>query len=130
MSDIYLIGTPENVLAPSRPARPTRPALADTKAYIAAMKAAGLGSATQIDEGGEGWDTGRELADAITTAKSISPGDVKSALQKQKLVTGGIVMSLLDPVAVRLRHHDRSSDSAMVTVGADGSFNVLPHVGS
>src|SRR6202042_40346 len=92
MSGIYLIGTPENVLAAFPSSSANAAGIADTKAYIAAMKAAGLGTATQIDEGGEGWDTGRELADAINTAKSITSSDVKNALQQQKLTVGGIIM--------------------------------------
>ena len=129
MSNTYLIGTPQNVLAAFPSSSANAAGVADTKAYIAAMKAAGLGSATQIDEGGEGWDTGRELADAITTAKSIAPGDVKNALQKQKLTVGGIITYTWARTS-----SDYStltgSNSAMVSVGADGSFDVLPHVGS
>src|SRR6202522_2134708 len=129
MQDVYLIGTPENVLSAIPSTTATAPGLADTKAYIAAMTADGMGSANDIAEGGEGWDTGRELAAAITTAKSISPADVKTALQHQTLVTGGI----------QVYYWQRSSsdyanitqiDSAVVTVGASGSFTVLPHVGS
>lgn len=128
MQGVYMIGTPENVLTAIPSTSATAPALADTRAYIAAMKAAGLGSANQIDEGGEGWDTGRELAAAIQAAKSIAPGAVKSALEHQTLVTGGI----------QCYHWARSPadystitqiDSAVVTVGAGGSFTVLPHVG-
>ena len=107
----------------------TSAGLADTKAYIAAMKAAGMGSATQIDEGGEGWDTGRELADAITAAKSIAPNDVKNALQKQKLTVGGIIMYSWTRTSSDHSSMTGSGDSAMVTVGADGTFDVLPHVG-
>ena len=129
MQDVYMIGTPENVLSAIPSTSASSAGLADTRAYIAAMKAAGMGTANQIDEGGEGWDTGRELAAAIATAKSIAPGDVKNALEHQTLVTGGI----------QVYYWQRSpSDyanitqiySAVVTVGADGSFNVLPHVGS
>ena len=130
MSNIYLIGTPQNVLAAFPSSSANAAGVADTKAYIAAMKAAGLGSATQIDEGGEGWDTGRELADAIDTAKSVSAGDVKSALQKQKLTVGGIVMYSWTRSSSDYSSMNGSGDSAMVTVGADGSFDVLPHVGS
>jgi ABC-type branched-subunit amino acid transport system substrate-binding protein len=129
MSNIYLIGTPENVLAAFPSGSATAAGIADTKAYIAAMKAAGLGSATQIDEGGEGWDTGRELADAIETAKSIAPGGVKNALQHQQLTVGGIIMYSWARTSSDYSTLTRS-DSAMVTVGSDGSFNVLPHVGS
>jgi ABC-type branched-subunit amino acid transport system substrate-binding protein len=129
MSNIYLIGTPENVLTAFAADSANAAGLADTKAYIAAMKAAGLGSATQIDEGGEGWDTGRALADAITTAKSVAPGDVKNALQHQKLTVGGIIMYNWTRTPSDYSSMTGSGDSAMVTVGADGSFNVLPHVG-
>jgi branched-chain amino acid transport system substrate-binding protein len=129
MQNVYMIGTPENVLSAIPSNSTTAPALADTRAYIAAMQAAGMGSANQIDEGGEGWDTGRELAAAIETAKSTSPSAVKNALEHQTLVTGGI----------QAYYWQRSpSDyanitqiySAVVTAGANGSFNVLPHVGS
>jgi branched-chain amino acid transport system substrate-binding protein len=129
MSNIYLIGTPENVLAAFPSSSATAAGLADTKAYIAAMKAAGLGTATQIDEGGEGWDTGRELADAIETAKSIAPGDVKNALQHQKLTVGGIIMYSWTRTPSDYSTMTDNGDSAMVSVGPDSSFNVLPHVG-
>jgi len=129
MQDVYMIGTPENVLSAIPSNSATSAGLADTKAYIAAMKAAGMGSATQIDEGGEGWDTGRELAAAIQSAKSIAPNDVKNALEHQTLVTGGIQVYYW---ARSSSDHSNITriDSAVVTVGSDGSFNVLPHVGS
>jgi branched-chain amino acid transport system substrate-binding protein len=129
MRNVYLIGTPENVLAAVPPTGASAAGLADTRAYIAAMKAAGLGSAYDIDEGGEGWDTGRELAAAITTARSIAPNAVQAALEHQTLVTGGI----------QCYYWKRSPAdysgitqilSSVVTVGPDGSFDVLPHVGS
>jgi hypothetical protein len=129
MSNIYLIGTPENVLSAFPASGANAAGINDTKAYIAAMKAAGLGTATQIDEGGEGWDTGRELADAITAAKSIKEGDVKSALEKQKLTVGGIVMYQWTRSSSDYSTMNGSGDSSMVTVGADGGFDVLPHVG-
>ena len=129
MQDVYLIGTPENVLSAIPSTTATAAGLTDTKAYIAAMKAAGMGSANQIDEGGEGWDTGRELAAAITTAKSIAPGDVKNALQHQSIVTGGIQVYYWQRSPNDYSNITRI-DSAVVTVGTGGTFNVLPHVGS
>jgi branched-chain amino acid transport system substrate-binding protein len=129
MKNVYLIGTPENVLSALPASSANSPALTDTKAYITAMKAAGLGSANDIDEGGEGWDTGRELAAAIESAKSTSPGDVKNALTHQALVTGGIQCYFWQRST-----NDYSNisqiQSAVVTVASDGSFNVLPHMGS
>jgi ABC-type branched-subunit amino acid transport system substrate-binding protein len=129
MSNIYLIGTPENVLSAFPASGANAAGINDTKAYIAAMKAAGLGTATQIDEGGEGWDTGRELADAIDTAKSIKASDVKNALQHQKLTVGGIIMYTWTRSPSDYASMIDSGDSAMVTVAPDSSFSVLPHVG-
>jgi len=129
MQDVYMIGTPENVLSAIPSSSATAAGLSDTKAYIAAMKAAGMGSANQVDEGGEGWDTGRELAAAVTTAKSIAPGDVKNALQHQTIVTGGIQVYYWQRSPSNYANITQI-DSAVVTVGANGSFNVLPHVGS
>ncbi|MGH3165775.1 MAG: ABC transporter substrate-binding protein, partial [Trebonia sp.] len=54
MKNVYLIGTPENVLSAVPNTKANAAALADTRQYIAAMKAAGLGRAMDIDEGGEG----------------------------------------------------------------------------
>jgi ABC-type branched-subunit amino acid transport system substrate-binding protein len=129
MSNTYLIGTPDNVLAAFPAGGANAAGLADTKAYIAAMKAAGLGTATQIDQGGEGWDTGRELGDAIDSAKSIASGDVKNALEKQKLTVGGIIMYTWTRSSSDHASMTDSGQSAMVTVAADSSFTVLPHVG-
>jgi branched-chain amino acid transport system substrate-binding protein len=129
MQDVYMIGTPQNVLSAIPSSSTTAPALSDTKAYIAAMQAAGLGSANDIDEGGEGWDTGRELAAAIETAKSITPGDVKNALQHQTIVTGGIQCYYWQRSPSNYANITQIY-SAVVTVGAGGAFNVLPHVGS
>jgi branched-chain amino acid transport system substrate-binding protein len=129
MQNVYLIGTPENVLSAIPSTSATSAGLSDTKAYISAMQAAGMGSANQIDEGGEGWDTGRELAAAVATAKSVSANDVKNALQHQTLVTGGIQVYYWQRSPSNYANITQI-DSAVVTVGAGGTFNVLPHVGS
>jgi branched-chain amino acid transport system substrate-binding protein len=129
MQNVYMIGTPENVLSAIPSNSTSAPALADTRAYIAAMKAAGLGSANDISEGGEGWDTGRELTAAIESAKSTSPDAVKNALAHQALVTGGIQAYYWQRSPSNYANITQIY-SAVVTVGADGSFNVLPHVGN
>ena len=129
MQDVYMIGTPENVLSAIPSNSTSSPALADTRAYIAAMKAAGLGSANDISEGGEGWDTGRELTAAIESAKSTSPDAVKNALAHQALVTGGIQAYYWQRSPSNYANITQIY-SAVVTVGADGSFTVLPHVGN
>jgi branched-chain amino acid transport system substrate-binding protein len=129
MQNVYMIGTPENVLSAIPSNSTSAPALSDTMAYIAAMKAAGLGSANDIDEGGEGWDTGRELTAAIESAKSTSPDAVKNALAHQALVTGGIQAYYWQRSPSNYANITQIY-SAVVTVGANGSFNVLPHVGN
>jgi ABC-type branched-subunit amino acid transport system substrate-binding protein len=129
MQNVYLIGTPDNVLSAVPSTSANAPALTDTRNYIAAMKAAGLGSANDINEGGEGWDTGRELAAAIQSANSVSPDAVKTALENQSIVTGGIQCYFWKRSPSNYANITTIL-SAVVTVGSDGSFNVLPNVGS
>jgi branched-chain amino acid transport system substrate-binding protein len=129
MKDVYLIGTPENVLTAVPSNSTTAPALADTKAYIAAMKAAGLSSANDIDEGGEGWDTGQELSAAIKSANSTSTSAVQTALEHQTIVTGGIQAYYWQRTPSNYANITQIL-SSVVTVGANGSFNVLPNVGN
>jgi hypothetical protein len=54
---------------------------------------------------------------------------VKNALQHQTLVTGGIQVYYWQRSPSDYANITQI-DSAVVTVGANGSFNVLPHVGS
>jgi branched-chain amino acid transport system substrate-binding protein len=129
MKDVYLIGTPDNVLAALPDNKSDAACLSDTRHYITEMKAAGLNSAYDIDEGGEGWDSGRELAAAIDSAHSLAPSAVQAALEHQKLVTGGIVC--YDWNRTPADYSTLSNVlSSVVTVGPNGSFDVLPHVGS
>ena len=128
MKDVYMIGTPENVLSVIPDSKANAPALAATRTYIAGMKAAGMGSLTQIDEGGIGWITGTELAAAIDSAHSIAPSAVKNALEHQTIVTGGIQCYFWKRTP---SNYDNITniESAVVTVAANGTFTVLPHVG-
>jgi ABC-type branched-subunit amino acid transport system substrate-binding protein len=128
MKNVYLIGSPANFLTAVSPSPDTQPGIDDTKAYIAAMKADGM-TTNQVNSGSEGWAAGKELEDAITQAKSTKASDVKNALQHQKITTGGIVAYYW---ARTPQDHSTVSkiDSAVVTVAPDGSFKVLPHIGS
>jgi ABC-type branched-subunit amino acid transport system substrate-binding protein len=128
MQNVYLIGSPTNFLTAVSPSSATQPGIDDTKAYIAAMKAADM-TTNEINEGSEGWCTGRELAAAITSAKSIKTNDVKNALEHQTLVTGGIQAYYWQRTPDDYSNISQI-DSAVVTVAPDGSFKVLPHVGS
>lgn len=129
MKNVYLIGTPYNMLTALRSTKSASACLADTRNYIAAMKAAGLNSSYDIDEGMEGWDTGRELSAAVAAAHSVQPAAVQRALAHQSIVTGGIQCyywhrSPADYSAMS------QIESSVVTVAPDGTFTVLPHVGS
>ncbi|HEY1818785.1 MAG TPA: ABC transporter substrate-binding protein [Trebonia sp.] len=129
MQDIYLIGTPDNALTAFANSSANAAALTDTRAYIAAMKAAGEGSTTLIDEGSEGWDTGQELAAAIKSANSISESAVKNALEHQKLATGG--EDLYEWTRTPQDYSTMSSAlAAMDTVAPNGALTVVPYVGS
>jgi ABC-type branched-subunit amino acid transport system substrate-binding protein len=127
MQDIYVIGPPASVLTEFANTAGFSAGLADTKAYIAAMKAAGLGSTTLINEGSEGWDTGQELAAAIKSANSISESAVKNALEHQKLSTGG--QSLYNWARTPQDYSTMSSAaSAMDSVAPDGTLTIVPYV--
>jgi ABC-type branched-subunit amino acid transport system substrate-binding protein len=128
MKNVYLIGTPANFLEAVKPSSSTQPGIDDTKAYITAMQAAGMNT-NQINSGSEGWAAGKELEAAVNAAKSTKSNDVKNALQKQSITTGGIVAYYWarTPQDYSTISH---IDSAVVTVAPDGSFKVLPHVGS
>lgn len=129
MKNVYLIGTPGTMQTALGKTRSAAPCLADTRHYIAAMKAAGMSSPTEIDEGSEGWDAGRELGAAVASAHSIQPAAVRDALEHQSIVTGGIQCYYWHRSPA-----DHSTmpqiESSVVTAGPGGSFDVLPHVGS
>jgi branched-chain amino acid transport system substrate-binding protein len=91
MANTYMIGTPEQLAGTSLTGASAALAgsVADTKAYLAALKAAGTTSEDSIAEDGSGWDAGEELENAITTAGSTSTAAVVKALQHQKVTVGG-----------------------------------------
>ena len=88
MSGVYSIGGP--VQTTELPAKGANvQAIAATKAYIAGMKAAGLGTPDDLNAGGTGWTAGIELEAAVKAAGSINSAAVIKQLDVQKLVTGG-----------------------------------------
>ncbi|HEY5273740.1 MAG TPA: ABC transporter substrate-binding protein [Acidimicrobiales bacterium] len=88
MHNIYSIGGPYSTI--KLPATGLNvQAIAATKAYIAGMKEAGLGSADDVNAGGIGWDAGVELQAAVKAAGTINSPAVEKALRTQSVVTGG-----------------------------------------
>jgi len=124
MQNAYLTGTPQSVLsAISRP-RPPRGAVGHQGLHRGG-EGGGPGVRQPGRRGGEGGDTGRELAAAIEAARSVSPHDVKGALEHQALATGGI-----QRYSWQRWPNDYPNitqiDSAVVTAGASGSFKPPP----
>lgn len=100
-------------------------AIAGNKAYIAGMKAAGLGSLDDLNGGLEGWVTGQELQNAVTTAGSDSTSALLNALRHQKMMTGGTIAYYWARTPTNYANMTRIVQ-AMVTVGPGGKLQVVP----
>lgn len=125
MQNVYLLGSPQALVDNVPATEANKPAIDDTKAYIAAMKAAGMGTDDVINNSSEGWDTGRELVDAINTAHSTDTAAVAKALQNQKIVVGGVQAYFFQRTP---DNHGNITNtvSAMQIVGPDGSLQPAP----
>jgi branched-chain amino acid transport system substrate-binding protein len=89
MKNVYLLGAiPQLADLPKTAANAAT--IADTNAYVKAMKAAGMGNVNKLDEAQEGWCTAEELDQAIKTAGSTSESAVRTALEHQKIDALGI----------------------------------------
>ena len=107
MSNIYLIGTPENVLAAFPSSGANAAGIADTKAYIAAMTGGGPGHGDPDRRGrrGLGHRTGAGGRDRLGQVHRVQrceerPGEAEADRRRHHHVH-------LDPVVVRPRLHDR-----------------------
>jgi ABC-type branched-subunit amino acid transport system substrate-binding protein len=126
MHNIYSIGGPDSTI--KLPATGLNvQAIAATKAYIAGMKEAGLGSSDDINSGGIGWDAGVELQAAVKAAGTINSAAVEKALQTQSVVTGGDGQALF--WNRNAKHYDTITHiiTSMVTItSGDGQKVYLP----
>ncbi|HEX5116998.1 MAG TPA: ABC transporter substrate-binding protein [Pseudonocardiaceae bacterium] len=124
MKNVYLLGSPDSLTNDLANNATNGPAIADTKNYIAAMKAAGYDQEA-INGSSEGWDAGRELVDAIKTANSIDTNAVSQALQHQKIVVAGLQGYYF---ARTPDDHGNITNtvSAMDIVAPDGSVSAAP----
>jgi branched-chain amino acid transport system substrate-binding protein len=125
MQNVYLLGSPQALVDNVPATDANKPAIDDTKAYIAAMKAAGMGADNVINNSSEGWDSGRELVDAIMTAHSTDTAAVAKALQNQKIVVGGVQAYYFQRTP---NNHGNITNtvSAMQIVAPDGSLQPAP----
>lgn len=112
MKNVYLIGTISDLAG-----SPDKADVTDVNHYLAAMKAAGLGSANILQEGLEGWDTSEELAAAIKKAGSIDTEAVRKALQHQSLDTLGI-------------HWKRTPSNYGAITHVDTAFDIITPAGT
>jgi branched-chain amino acid transport system substrate-binding protein len=126
MHNIYSIGGPYSTI--KLPATGLNvQAIAATKAYIAGMKEAGLGSSDDVNSGGIGWDAGEELQAAVKAAGTINTAAVEKALQTQTLVTGGDGQALF--WSRNAKHYDTIAHiiTSMVTItSGDGQKVYTP----
>jgi ABC-type branched-subunit amino acid transport system substrate-binding protein len=126
MHNIYSIGGPYSTIKLPDTGLNAQ-AITATKAYIAGMKEAGLGSADDINSGGIGWDAGVELQAAVKAAGTINSAAVEKALQTQTVVTGGDGQALF--WNRNAKHYDTITHiiTSMVTItSGDGQKVVTP----
>jgi len=93
MKNIYVLGSMSNWLekAQQGTSAQEKATAAGLQAYMAGMKAAGLGAEDQIDNSQEGWDAGLEITWAIQQAGNLDESTIMQKLQHLNINTLGIV---------------------------------------
>jgi branched-chain amino acid transport system substrate-binding protein len=93
MQNIYVLGSMENWLTQAQAGTTAtdKATAAGLTAYIAGLKAAGLGNDNAIENSQEGWDAGLEIDWAITQAGSLNEATVMQKLQHLDINTLGIL---------------------------------------
>lgn len=90
MKNVYIIGTPQQLATDVPDTAANKPVINDTKQYLSAMKAVGLGTENDLDQSSAGWDTGIELQTAIDNAHSLDESKVRTAMSHEKVAVGGL----------------------------------------
>jgi ABC-type branched-subunit amino acid transport system substrate-binding protein len=93
MQDIYVLGSMQDWLtAAKQGTSPQEKATAaGLEAYMAGMRAAGLGNQNAIDNSQEGWDAGLEITWAIQQAGNLDETTIMQKLQHLDINTLGIL---------------------------------------
>ena len=125
MKNVYLLGSPQSLVDDLAANAANQPAIADTKQYLAAMKAAGFTDPEDVNGSSEGWDAGRELVAAIKAAGSVSTSAVAAQLQHQQITVGGLQGYYFHRTP---DNHGNITNtvSAMQIVAPDGSLKAAP----
>jgi len=93
MKNIYVLGSMQDWLTAAQQGTSAqeKATAAGLEAYMAGMKAAGLGNDNAIDNSQEGWDAGLEIDWAITQAGSLNETAIMQKLQHLNINTLGIL---------------------------------------
>jgi ABC-type branched-subunit amino acid transport system substrate-binding protein len=93
MKNIYVLGSMQDWLTAAQQGTSAqeKATAAGLQAYMAGMKAAGLGNDNAIDNSQEGWDAGLEINWAITQAGNLNETTVMQKLQHLDINTLGII---------------------------------------
>lgn len=123
MKNIYVLGSMSQWLdkaqqGTSAQAKATATGL---EAYMAGMKAAGLGAEDQIDNSQEGWDAGLEISWAIQQAGNLDETTIMQKLQHLDINTLGIIWNR-NP-----SNYENITQvlAAMETINSDGSATLF-----
>jgi ABC-type branched-subunit amino acid transport system substrate-binding protein len=119
MKNIYVLGSMQDWLTAAQrgTSAQEKATAAGLEAYMAGMKAAGLGNDNAIDNSQEGWDAGLEIDWAITQAGNLNETTIMQKLQHLDINTLGIIWN---------RNPSNYEDisqvlAAMETINPDGS---------
>jgi branched-chain amino acid transport system substrate-binding protein len=122
MKNIYVLGSMQDWLQAAEKGTSAQAKATTTglKAYLAGMKAAGLGNDNAIDNSQPGWDAGLEIDWAITQAGSLNETAIMSKLQHLNINTLGIVWNRTPS------NYENISQvlASMETINPDGSANL------
>src|ERR1700728_1235217 len=119
MSNIYVLGSMQDWLTAAQQGTSAseKTTAAGLEAYMAGMKAAGLGNDNAIDNSQEGWDAGLEIDWAIKQAGNLNETTIMQKLQHLDINTLGIVWTRTPS-----NYESYSEvDAAMETINSDGS---------
>jgi len=122
MKNIYVLGSMQDWLTAAQQGTSAqeKATAAGLEAYMAGMKAAGLGNDNAIDNSQEGWDAGLEITWAIQQAGNLDETTVMQKLQHLDINTLGIIWNRTPS------NYENISQvlAAMETINPDGSASL------
>jgi Periplasmic binding protein len=122
MQNVYMNGTMSQVLANLPHNAANAMSIADINTYVKDMTAVGYGSANDLNDGQNGWQSSEELADAIKAGGgSIDPSKVKTELETQHIATLNVQW---DRSAQNFGHIS-TVKNAVVSITPSGTYKVV-----